>query len=114
MSGKSVFFPYVETALGEVPKMDKENLKQVVDFKAEMLSDERMGSLKENYPFITYIMRFKLAVTKTEEVGYCEFVVTGDTKEELRKNIDCLKEKEPDLIGDLTYRNIMSLSQMEA
>ncbi len=114
MSEKSVFLPYVETALGELPRMDRDHLKQVVDFKAEMLSDERMESLREKYPFITYIMRFKLAVTKTEEVGYCEFVVTGDTKEELRKNIDCLREKEPDLIRDLTYRNIMGVSEMEA
>lgn len=114
MSRKSVFLPYVETALGEKPRMDRDLLKQVVDFKAEMLSDERMESLKEKYPFITYIMRFRLAVTKTEEVGYCEFVVTGDTKEELRKNIDCLKENEPDLLKDLTYQNIMSLSEMEA
>ena len=114
MHGKSVFSPYVETALGKVPVMDRAHLKQAVDFKAGMLSDERMEALKGKYPFITYIMRFHLAVSKTEEVGYCEFVVTGDTKEELRRNIDTLKEKEPDLIADLTYRNIMSLSQVEA
>ncbi|MBQ6442802.1 MAG: ATP-grasp domain-containing protein [Lachnospiraceae bacterium] len=109
MRGKSVFAPYVETALGEIPAMDRTHLKQVVDFKAQMLSDERMQQLKDSYPFITYIMRFRLAVTKTEEVGYCEFVVIGDTKEELMKHIDLLKKNEPDLMGDLTYQNLVSM-----
>ena len=114
MHGKSVFSPLVETALGKVPAMDRAHLKQVVEFKAGMLSDERIEALRERYTFITYIMRFYLAVSETDVEEYCEFVVTGDTKEELRRNIDTLKEKEPDLIADLTYQNIMSLSQVEA
>ncbi len=114
MREKSVFSPYVETALDEITPMDRDHLKQVVDFKAQMLSDERMQALKDKYPFITYIMRFRLAVSKTDEVGYCEFVVVGDTKEELMEHINSMKEAEPDLIGDLTYQNIVSLAQVEA
>ena len=68
-----------------------------------------MERLKKKYAFIAYIARFRLSISETEEESYCEFVVTGETKEDLIKHIDWLRENEKNLVENQTYQRIRQI-----
>jgi len=106
MRGKSVFAPYVEVAIGNIPVFEKTALKRVIDFNTNRLSDDRMKRLHEKYDFIAYIARFRLSICASEEENYCEFVVTGETNDELMEHIELLRKNEDHLVEDQTYQRI--------
>ena len=106
MRGKSVFAPYVEVAIGNIPVFEKTALKRVIDFNTNRLSDDRMKRLHEKYDFIAYIARFRLSICASEEENYCEFVVTGETNDELIEHIELLRKNEDHLVEDQTYQRI--------
>lgn len=109
MRGKSVFAPYVETATGNMPVFDQTTLNKVIDFNTGWLSYDRMKSLQKRYDFIAYISRFRLTISEMDEESYCEFVVTGKTKEELISHIDFLRENEDHLVENKTYQRIRQI-----
>lgn len=109
MRGKSAFAPYVETATGQMNVFDKAVLKKTIDFNTKMLPDDRMQQLQEKYDFIAYIARFRLNISETEEECYCEFIITGDTKDDIIKHIELLRKNEKYLIEEQTYQRIMQI-----
>ena len=109
MRGKSAFAPYVVMAMGNMPVIDGPETKKTIDFNTRTLSDDRMERLKKKYAFIAYIARFRLSISETEEESYCEFVVTGETKEDLIKHIDWLRENEKNLVENQTYQRIRQI-----
>lgn len=109
MRGKSAFAPYVEMAMGNMPVIDWPETKKTIDFNTRTLSDDRMERLKKKYAFIAYIARFRLSISETEEESYCEFVVTGETKEDLIKHIDWLRENEKNLVENQIYQRIRQI-----
>ena len=109
MRRKSAFAPYVEMAMGNMPVIDGPETKKTIDFNTRTVSDDRMERLKKKYAFIAYIARFRLRISETEEESYCEFVVTGETKEDLIKHIDWLRENEKNLVENQTYQRIRQI-----
>jgi hypothetical protein len=92
-----------------MPVFDQTTLNKVIDFNTGWLSYDRMKSLQKRYDFIAYISRFRLTISEMDEESYCEFVVTGKTKEELISHIDFLRENEDHLVENKTYQRIRQI-----
>ena len=76
------------------------------DFKTRILDQEEICRLRDKYSSIAQVMRVQTAVSSVGLVEYCEFVMAADTKEELIKDIQSIRDDNKDIIDDEVYRSL--------
>ena len=93
----------------ENEKMKKERFQFALNIKFPILSDENLQKLK-SLPFVAFVNQIENhAARQIREQGYCEVIVTGETKENLRENLSMLREKFSAVCEDAFFETAMAL-----
>lgn len=89
--------------------IESNNKLPVFAFKLPIIDEQTIAELR-NYPFIKHISQVvNDAAKQRRECGYCEIIFTGNTADQLKENLDILKEKYPDLIDKGFYESAQKM-----
>ena len=103
--GKTMVETITEAAFEEESPTSPKKLRKVMNFKLPLLPHELMEKIS-GYDFVSQVTQIEnYAATQKREVGYAEVIMTGDTFEELMKNLRKLKEDLPEAIEDIFFEN---------
>ncbi|MCR4806398.1 MAG: ATP-grasp domain-containing protein [Lachnospiraceae bacterium] len=100
MREENMFEALMRLATGTVPVIDGDKNLCALDFKSGVLDDDKIEEVVNNCDSIKSVMKFECRVAEGVDVGYCEWVMAGRSREELAAAMAAVGKAYPDIMTD--------------
>ena len=100
MEGWDPFHPLLQTVLPAEQRVFRvKERNYILDFKSKPLPDDMIREIRSRFPLVRHVLKFQYGISGSGEINHCEWVLAAESKEEVEKGLQALREAYPEAVS---------------